>query len=609
MNADLATILAFLEGVHPYDNLPRNELEHVARSFRRKEIAQGEVIYAHRAPLEGLYLIKRGTVEVTDQNGALVSILGARNSFGERGLMRDGLAATTAKASAETVLLVLPVEDFRRLSQNVPAFARFFNRTRGGETRTNSIATMKIADLLAREPLSCPPETTVAEAARLMRDQHISSLGVTGPEGALQGILTVRDLSNKVLAEGRAPDTPVSAVMTPDPVTLTPEGLGSDLLHIMLERRVGHLPITDHGRFVGMITQTDLTRFQAVSSAVLIRDVASAGSVAEMAAVTAQIPQLLVQLVGGHHAHEVVTRLITDIADAVTRRLLAMAEAELGAPPVPYLWMACGSQGRQEQTGVSDQDNCLIIDDAVTEAEMGYFRSLAKIVSDGLNACGYVYCPGDMMATNPRWCQPVRIWREYFDGWIAKPNPEAQMLASVMFDLRAIGGTGAGLFGALQQDTLARASKNSIFVAHMIANSLKHTPPLGLIRGIATIRSGEHRNHIDMKHNGVVPVTDLARVYALQARLTAVNTRTRLIEAEAAGVLSHSGARDLIEAYDLIASMRLENQAHLARSGRKPDNYLAPSDLSDFERSHLRDAFVVVRTMQSAAGHGKGAVS
>jgi CBS domain-containing protein len=183
------------------------------------------------------------------------------------------------------------------------------------------------------------------------------------------------------------------------------------------------------------------------------------------------------------------------------------------------------------------------------------------------------------------------------------------MLASVMFDLRAIGGPGAHLFQDLQAETLDKAAQNSIFVAHMVSNSLKHAPPLGLLRGFATIRSGEHRNHIDMKHNGVVPVADLARVYALKGRLTEVNTRARLHAAEEAGVISASGARDLIEAYDLIATMRLENQAHLVRSGRKPDNFLAPSDLSDFERSHLRDAFVVVRTMQSAIGHGKGSVS
>lgn len=607
MGQDTQSTIRFLETVHPYDSLPRDELARVASSFSRREIPAETLIYELGDELGGIFLIQQGGVEVLDRNGSLVSLLSARNSFGERGMMRDGMAATTARTKEDSVLLILPAAEFRHLLREFPSFERFFNRGRSQDARGADIATMKVADLIARKPLSCSPDTTAAEAARIMRDTHASSLGVT-VDDVLMGIVTVRDLSNKILAEGRNPATPVAQVMTADPVSLSPAALGSDILHIMLERRIGHLPIVDQGRFVGMITQTDLTRFQAVSSAVLIRDVASAETVAEMAAVTARIPRLLVQLVGGHHSHEVVTRLITDIADAVTRRLLAMAEAQLGPAPVPYLWLACGSQGRQEQTGVSDQDNCLILDDVATEPDMAYFKALARIVSDGLNACGYVYCPGDMMATADRWCQPVRVWRDYFRKWIATPNPEAQMLASVMFDLRPIGGT-VSLYQELQGETLDAASRNSIFVAHMIANSLKHTPPLGLIRGFATIRSGEYRNHIDMKHNGVVPVADLARVYALQGRLTVANTRARLLAAEDVGVISSSGARDLTEAYDLIATMRLENQVHLVKSGRKPDNYLAPSDLSDFERSHLRDAFVVVRTMQSALGHGKGAMS
>jgi CBS domain-containing protein len=440
-----------------------------------------------------------------------------------------------------------------------------------------------------------------------MRDNRVSSLGVT-EEGRFAGLVTVRDFTNKVLAEGMSPETAVGAVMTRDPVTLPPSALGSDVLHIMLERRIGHLPVVENGALVGMVTQTDLTRFQAVSSAQFVRDAAMATDVAQLAAVTARIPRLLAQLVGAHNAHEVVTRLITDIADTVTRRLLWLGEQSLGPAPVPYLWLACGSQGRQEQTGVSDQDNCMILSDEVTEADMPWFTALAKFVSDGLDACGYVYCPGDMMATNPRWCQPVRVWREYFAGWVARPDPTAQMLASVMFDLRPIGGEPA-LYRALQDETLALAAKNSIFVAHMIQNSLKHAPPLGLLRGFATIRSGEHKNHIDMKHQGVVPVADLARVYALIGRLAPANTRARLEAAEAAGVISASGARDLIEAYDLIARTRLEHQARQVRGGEKPDNFLSLSEMSDFERSHLRDAFVVVRTMQSAVGQSRGARS
>ncbi|MFN4154896.1 MAG: DUF294 nucleotidyltransferase-like domain-containing protein [Paracoccaceae bacterium] len=607
MDHSTDAIIGFLETVHPYDTLPQEELARVATSFSRREYAAGEEVYLAGEPLKGLYLVKRGSVEVQEPSGQVISLLGPRNSFGERGLARDGLAVTHARVTEDAVLLLLPVAEFRRLIASSPAFERFFSRGRGHEQRGGDLTTQKVGDLMARKPVVVGPDDTVRAAAQKMRDAKVSSLGVV-QDGRFLGIITTRDMTNRVLADGLDPSTPVAEVMTLDPVSLRPDSLGSDILHIMLERRIGHLPVVEGGTLVGMITQTDITRFQAVSSAQLVRDVAVAETVADMAAVTARIPRLLVQLVGGNSAHEVVTRLITDIADTVTRRLLAMAEAELGPAPVPYLWLACGSQGRQEQTGVSDQDNCLMIDDAATEDDMPYFHALAKIVSDGLHACGYVYCPGDMMATNPQWCQPVRVWRGYFRKWVQTPDPMAQMLASVMFDLRPIGGQ-ASLFTDLQHETLEMASRNSIFVAHMISNSLKHTPPLGLLRGFATIRSGDYKNHIDMKLNGVIPVVDLGRVYALIGQLEPANTRARLEAAEGAGVISVSGARDLMEAYDLIAQTRLESQARLVRSGRKPDNFLAPSDMSDFERSHLRDAFVVVRTMQSAVGQTRGARS
>ncbi|QBF32383.1 DUF294 nucleotidyltransferase-like domain-containing protein [Thalassococcus sp. S3] len=594
----------FLTSVHPYDSLEADTLSELTPKFQMISAAPGDTIYELGERLDGLYLVHHGEVEVSDEAGLPVSILGPRNSFGERGLTRDGIAATSAKASADTVLLMLPKPDFDALMAAEPAVARFFDRRRTDAPRGNDLATSRVESFMAASPVTCAPDVTVQEAAALMRDKHISSLCITADD-ALAGIVTTRDLSGKVLAQALPVDTPAAMVMTPAPLTLAPSAIGSDVLHAMMEHRIGHIPIVEAGKLVGIVTQTDLTRFQAVSSAELVSRIAGASSPEEMAQVTAEIPRLLVQLVASGNRHEVVTRLITDISDTVTRRLLALAETQFGQPPVPYLWLACGSQGRQEQTGVSDQDNCLFLSDDATEGDMEYFRNLARYVSDGLHICGYVYCPGDMMATNPRWCQPLRVWRDYFRGWIAKPDPEAQMLASVMFDLRPIGGDRT-LFDSVQEETLKAASANSIFVAHMASNALKHTPPLGLLRGFATIRSGEHRNTLDLKHNGVVPVVDLGRIYALQGRLAPVNTRARVEAAEAAGVLSPSGARDLLDAYDLIAETRLDHQARQIKTGARPDNFLAPSALSDFERSHLRDAFVVVKSLQSAMGHGRG---
>ena len=599
-----ASLTQFLATVHPYDSLTEAELEALCAACDAQEFAAGDKVFAIGDVATNLYIIAAGEVEITDETDVQLSILGPRNSFGERALLRAEDASRTATVTSDATLIVMPAATLFTLIKTHPTVAKFFDRRRPARNDRKDLATLPVEQLMTRNPITCAPHTSVRDAAAEMHKAHISSICITDA-GELKGIVTLRDMTGRVVAKGADTNGPISAVMTATRLTLGPKALVTDVLHLMVERGIGHVPIVDGSKLLGIVTQTDLTRALAMSSADLVGRVAKAEDAAAMARATAEIPHLLVQLVEAGNRHEVITRLITDIADTATRRLLALAEVNLGPPPVPYLWLACGSQGRQEQTGVSDQDNCLILADTVSESDMPYFAALAQFVSDGLDTCGYFYCPGDMMATNPRWCQPLRIWRDYFASWIEKPDPEAQMLASVMFDLRPIGGD-ESLFDDLREGTLERASKNSIFTAHMISNSLKHQPPLGLLRGLATIRSGEHRHQLDLKHNGVVPVVDLGRIYTLQGRLPPVNTRARLEAAQAAGVLSKAGAADLLDAYDLIAMTRLQHQAAQVSAGEKPDNFLAPSTLSDFERSHLRDAFVVVKTMQSAVAAGKG---
>lgn len=459
------------------------------------------------------------------------------------------------------------------------------------------IATARLADLMSPARIACAPDASIREAARRMSEAHVSCILVVEGE-RLVGLATTGDVTGRAVAAGVSIDAPVSQIMTRDPHALSPDALGSDVLHDMLEREIGHLPVVDHGRLVGVVTRTDLTRRQALSSATLIHDILRAPDIPALARTVRRIPQLLVQLVGAGLRHDGVTRLITDIADAATRRLLRMAEGELGPPPARYLWLACGSQGRQEQTGVSDQDNCLILEDGAAPEHEDYFAALARIVSDGLDACGYFYCPGEMMATTPRWRQPLRVWREYFQSWIDKPIPQARLLASVMFDLRPIGGDTA-LFEDLHRETLALASKSGNFVAHMAASSLAHTPPLTFFGGLATEGSAAHRGQVDLKLRGVAPIVDLARIYALQARIEPVNTRARLVEAAMSDLISSADGKEFLDAYDLIATTRLKRQAEQIRAGEKPSNYLDPKTLSPLERSHLRDAFKVVKMMQS----------
>jgi CBS domain-containing protein len=290
--------------------------------------------------------------------------------------------------------------------------------------------------------------------------------------------------------------------------------------------------------------------------------------------------------------------IVTAITDALTTRLLHLAEARLGPAPVPWAWVAAGSQARQEQTAKSDQDNCLILDDGYDAAAHGaYFKDFATFVCDGLAACGYIHCPGEMMAMTDAWRQPRHVWAEQFRRWVETPEPRALMLTCVFFDVRTIAGD-ASLLEGLRRDVLQRTRGNQLFLAHMVGNALSRQPPLGLFGGLATLKSGEHKGTLDLKMSGIVPIVDLARVYALAAGHPAVNTHERLAHAADSGEINPQGVADLRDALEYLSTVRLRHQSRQLAAGHAADNYLDPEEVSSFERGRLKHAFGVVKTLQ-----------
>ena len=463
------------------------------------------------------------------------------------------------------------------------------------------LAATPLRALLRREPLVVPASMTIRDAATLMRAEHVSSL-LIGENGRLDAIVTDRDFRNRVIADAVPTDRPVIEVATPSPESLDIHATAFDALLLMARRGVHHVPVLADGKPAGMLTTTDLTAHHASSAAFLAQEIEEQDEVAGLQRACARLRTLQTNLVAADASAQATGRLITAITDALTSRLIVLAQGRYGPPPVPYAWVAAGSQARAEQTARSDQDNCLVLDDSYRPAQHAeYFRQFAQFVCAGLDACGYVFCPGDMMAQTDTWRQPLATWKRYFHEWIATPEPMALMLTCVFFDLRFVQGEPA-LVEALRNDFLARSRANGIFLAHMVGNALKHRPPLNLFGRLSPARSGEHRGRIDLKHQGIVPIVDLARVYALAGGHHAVNTHERLEIAAQGGEVSAQSARDLRDALEFLAITRIRHQARMIEDGSPPDNHLAPSELSNFERTQLRDAFAVVQTLQSVLG-------
>ena len=557
-------------------------------------------------------LILSGAVDLHDPDLDMAVHLQPGEMFGFGATPAQHLTTWQATAAADCSIAWLAPETVSALCRDHSALAYFFPSLPGtgqpgsaahapdSGVHLNLLGT-PVRSLIKREPITLPPETSIRAAAEMMSELRVSSVLLV-EQDLLFGLVTDRDLRNRVVAQGLDISRPVSDIATLAPLTMQAQSPAFEALLLMARHNIHHMPVMDGARIAGMITATDLAEQHSTSPVYLAGDVYKQTSVQGLARASAKVRPLQQHLAAADASAYSTGHIITTITDAITARLIHLAEAELGPPPVDYVWVAAGSQARSEQTARSDQDNCLVLDDRYDEALHGdYFRAFTRFVCDGLDACGYVYCPGEMMAMTDKWRQPRARWAQYFHQWVDKPEPMALMLTCVFFDLRAIHGK-VELLDSLRHEVLQRTKGNSLFLAHMVGNALKHRPPLGLFGTISRIRGGENAGTIDLKHSGIVPIVDLARVYALAGGVAAVNTHDRLEQVAQAGEVSQQSARDLRDALEFLSKLRIDHQARQMAQGQAPDNFLALEELSNFERSHLKEAFSVVQTLQGVLG-------
>lgn len=615
MEVELLEIRQFFEQRNPFNYLSDELLDELPKDIEIRYLRRGGTF----PPLDGyLYVLRSGAVKIYDTEGELCEKLAEGDMYSVTCQLVNLSQCTSGEAVEDTLLYMLSCERLKELCRESKAFGEHFSagvkeRLKAAisvyqESDDPTVAAMMVSvgSLIRKQPITVKSGMTIRETASLMSNKDVSSVMVM-QDDKLVGLVTDRDLRKRCVAVGLTGNELIDQIMTPDPQTIEATAVTAQALMMMTRMRFHHLPVTRNGKLEGMITATDLANHQSANSAYLAADVRKAKTVDDLVEVSQRLPNLHLRLANASVTARHIGEAVSCLTDAITGRLLQMAEAELGEPPVPYVWMAGGSQARHEQSSHSDQDNALLLsDDFDKDKHDEYFAAMAKFVSDGLDRCGFVYCPGDAMATNPEWRQPLNVWKRYFNKWIESPTPMSVMLSSIFFDLRPVTGD-LDLFVPLQQNILRKSQENGIFLAHMTANALKHRPPLGFFRQFVLERGGDHDDTLDLKHKGIVPITDIARVLALATGKEAVNTVDRLRACAGTPQLSSEMAENLEDALEFIATLRIQHQANQIKNNRKADNYVPPSELSELEREHLKHAFKVIQTMQESIAKRFGA--
>ncbi|WP_226421628.1 DUF294 nucleotidyltransferase-like domain-containing protein [Vibrio sp. E14] len=615
MEAEQLEVLNFISQYPPFDDLPEEQLKKIALNAEVAYFRQGTEILNFGDTIRDLYMVRSGAVEIYRRKGELYNRIDAGGLFGQMGLLMNNRVRMPAKAIEDTLVYCIPEDIFNELCDEFENFADYMELEDSARLRSaissrsesNDFTTAKARKILARDPVTLEATASIQEAAILMAEENVTSLLIVRPaeelteedDEQLLGILTDRDLCIRVLAQGIDTNIPVSEVMSYDVVSLDYNAYVFEAMLTMLRYNVHHLPILKDKKPIGIIGMTDIVRYESQNSLLLVSSIFQQTSVEDLKQVSEQVKDCFVRMVNEDANAHMIGRAMSVIGSSFKQRLAELAEQELGPAPIPYCLVAMGSMARDEQLIVTDQDNALILDNSYdVEMHGEYFEKFAKFVCDGLAACGYAYCTGDIMATNPEWRKTRAEWEECFGNWIDNPTPERLLNSNIFFDLLGVHGR-VKWAEQLSSFIVRRAKRNNRFLACMAYNAIRRTPPLGFFKDFVMEKDGRHRNSINLKRRGTAPLADLIRVHSLAIGSRSQNSFDRLDDINNAGILPKGRGMDLRDAMELIYMVRIRHQALDIENGDEPDNNIEPENMSEFERRNLKAAFQILSNAQN----------
>jgi CBS domain-containing protein len=622
-NVILEDVVAYLKKVPPFQFLDDANIQAVARNLSMEFYPKDMVILKQDGPpSDALRIIKKGGVKIVlvseDGGEVVIDYRGEGDTFGFLSMVGKDRVRTDVVAVDDTICYLLGQEMVLKLLDSNISFTEYFLQSHitryidktyremqdksmfyGGSDRL--LFTTRVGDMAIKDVVFTPEDTTIRRAAAIMSESRISSLVIMDRNNLPSGILTDRDLREKVVAKGRDVGEPVRNIMSTTLIRVDARDYCFEAVLKMIKYNIHHILVIQDGLLTGMITNHDMMVLQGTSPLSLTKDIESQQTIEGLVPVSKKINGIVGLLLKEGAKASNITKVITEINDRLVRKVIELAERKFGPPPLAYCWLVFGSEGRKEQTFKTDQDNALIYDDPATEAEAAaakkYFSVFAGFVRDGLIQNGFPICPANYMASNPQWCQPLKVWKKYFSTWVSTPTADAVLNSVAFFDFRAM--CGESLLADQLRDHLnviLRGQK--VFLGHLANMAIKNTPPVGFFKSFVVEKGGAHKDELNLKIKGIAPLVDMARLFALEKGIRETSTLERIETLRSKHTIVEEYADDFAQAFEFIMLLRIHNQFAQISAGAAPDNFINPNRLSNLEKRSIKEAFQLITRTQ-----------
>lgn len=632
-NVIVNRVKEFLKRFPPFSFLTEEALAEVSQGVVIRYFGKDELLFSKGDPAQPyFFVLKEGSVslvDVVDLEEKIVEVCDEGDVFGVLALLGKRPYRLTAKTLEDSLLYAIPVAIFEKILNDNSRVALYFaagfasgqvvvrtDLSQSQKARTEFTELSKDNGLLiftgqsdlnySRDVLTCSPDWTIQQAASKMAEVGVGSIVIVNEHKHPLGIITDKDLRNRLVAQGRSFETPVTELMTSPVLTKNKDALFSELYLTMIKFRLHHLIFTEDGSdqspIAGILSDHDILLSQGNSPAVLIHALMNTWDVAEMGKLRDRAEKLLFYYLENEVSMDFVANIITEINDIIIQRIIQLTQRKLadeypGMEQVKFCFLSLGSEGREEQLLRTDLDNAIVFEDVAKEKldqTQAYFLRLGEEVVEGLLTCGFHPCPADMMANNIQWCQPLSQWKKYFSDWILTPSQKAVLHATIFFDFRPIYGA-KSLAEEMSQHIYDEIGDKKIFLNFLAKNALLNPPPLGFFRNFIVEKSGEQKDKFDIKLRAMMPLTDIARLLVLSHRVIGVNNTYKRFEKLIALEPNHQELmQEAGKAYEILMRMRAIEGLKNNSSGR----YISPEALGKLQRQLLKNTFSPIDELQ-----------
>lgn len=616
-------VIDFLRKVPPFQFLDEETLRGITKDVSMDFYPKGTTIVYQDGPLgEHFMVIKRGGAKVTvgfsEADEVVIDYRGDGDLIGYLALLDSSRSRANVVAVEDTICYLLRVDVIAELIKNNPSVNEFFQKSflnkfidkayteihaksQHYNIGWNLLYTTPVEELATKNIITAHYEISIKEASAIMSEKKISSLVLVNSNKMPVGIITDRDLREKVVAKDRNFNNTVKDIMSPPFLRADVKESGFEALLKMIKHNVHHLLVIKDGALSGIVTHHDLMLFQGTSPIALVRDIENQQDIEGLAPLSQRLDNIVGQLLKEGLKASNIGRVISEINDRIVSKILEIAEDKYGKPPVPYCWVVLGSEGRKEQTFKTDQDNAIIYRDPTSIAEEGaineYFAEFTGFVGEALLKCGFPECPANYVASNPQWCQPLRVWKRNFASWIIEPTPEAILHSLVFFDFRPLYGD-FKLAEHLRDQINYLLKEQKVFLGYIANMAIKNMPPLGFLKTFVVEKSGEHKDNLNLKAKGIAPIVDIVRLFALEKRISEISTLDRIEALRDKHQVIKEHADELIHSFELIMLLRIQNQFEQIKRKMRPDNFINPDKLSNLEKKTIKEAFQSISKVQ-----------